>query len=286
MARRPEREVNVEKASTFAVIVNTSEIAVLLVFILYVAFTNVTSENKLFVQALAIGGGLMASWGALLDIREALQTRRRVRQIEDLETSNTQMDVLNHTLRAQRHDFLNHLQVVYSLLEMQEYKDATDYLDKVYGEIRSVSTVLRTQSTAVNALLKVKAAACADRGVELQMDIRSALEKLPIPSWEMCRVLSNLLDNALDALKQTEKPVIRLSISEDIRAFTFVVENNGPQIPAELRERMFEAGVSTKGEGRGMGLSIVRQTLEAHGATIALESAEGRTAFTVVVPKG
>ncbi len=282
---KASREVNVQKASLYAVVVNTAEIGVLLLFVLYVALTDITSENRYLIQWLAIGGGLMASWGALLDIREALRTRRRLRQIEDLETTNTQMDVLNHTLRAQRHDFLNHLQVVYSLLEMKEYRDATDYLDKVYGEIRSVSTVLRTQSTAVNALLKVKAGACEERGVDLRMDIRSALEQLPMPSWELCRVLANLLDNALDALKGTPAPYIRLSITEDLRSFTFEVANNGPAIDLGLRESIFEAGVTTKGEGHGMGLSIVRQTLAPYGGSIRCASDAAETAFTVVLPK-
>ncbi|NLI22863.1 MAG: GHKL domain-containing protein [Clostridiales bacterium] len=273
------------KASLYAVIVNVSEIAVLLAFVLYVAFSDITADNHRAIQTMAIIGGLMAGWGAFLDIREALLSRRRVRLIEDLEESNTQMDTLNHTLRAQRHDFLNHLQVVYSLMEMREYGEATDYLEKVYGEIRSVASFLRTKSTAVNALLKVKAGACADRGIDLQMDIKSALEGLTIPGWEMCRVLGNLIDNATDALKNVQQPTIRLTIAEDLRAFTFTIANNGPAIPEALRESIFEAGVSTKGEGRGMGLSIVRQTLSAHGGSVACESNAQETTFSVTVPK-
>ena len=170
-------------------------------------------------------------------------------------------------------------------MEMQEYGEATDYLEKVYGEIRSVSSFLRTKSTAVNALLTVKAGACAERGVDLQLDIKSSLENMKMPAWELCRVLANLIDNAVDALRGVENPAIRLNIAEDLRAFTFTVINNGPPIPEEFRERMFEAGVSTKGEGRGMGLSIVRQTLEAHGGTIACTSDAQETAFCVTVPK-
>lgn len=285
VSRRPSREIDLGKASLYAVIVNVSEIVVLVGFVLYVLLTDLSEKNHYAVQGLAILGSLMAGWGAFLDIREALLTRRRVRVIEDLEQSNTQMDTLNHTLRAQRHDFLNHLQVVYSLMEMQEYGEATDYLEKVYGEIRSVSSFLRTKSTAINALLKVKAGACAEHGVEMQMDIKSSLEGLKMPAWELCRVLGNLIDNAVDALKGTEHPVIRLSIAEDLRSFSFTVVNNGPPIAHELRERIFEAGVSTKGEGRGMGLSIVRQTLETYGGTIACESDERETAFCVTVPK-
>ena len=68
------------------------------------------------------------------------------------------------------------MQVVYSLLEMQEYGEATAYLERVYDAHRSVSSVLRTKMTAFNALLQVKSAACEERGITLEMDIRSTLE--------------------------------------------------------------------------------------------------------------
>ena len=285
MRRKPSRELNIGKASLYAVIVNVSEIVVLAGFVLYMLVSDITVENHNAIQGMAILGSLMACWGAFLDVREALLTRRRLRLIEDLEVSNTQMDTLNHTLRAQRHDFLNHLQVVYSLMEMSEYGEATDYLEKVYGEIRSISSFLRTKSTAVNALLKVKSGACADHGIDLQLDIKTPLDGLTVPSWEMCRVLANLIDNAIDALKNTENPQIQLTIAEDLRAYTFTIANNGTPIPVELRERIFEAGVSTKGEGRGMGLSIVRQTLENYDGEITCCSDDHKTAFCVVVPK-
>ena len=285
MSRRPSRDIDVGKASLYAVVVNVSEIFVLLGFVLYVLLSDITVHNLFAVRSLAILGSMMAGWGAFLDIREALLTRRRVRVIEDLEQTNTQMDTLNHTLRAQRHDFLNHLQVVYSLMEMKEYGEATDYLDKVYGDIRAVASFLRTQNTAVNALLKVKAGASADHGIDLQLDIKTSLEGLTMPGWEVCRVLANLIDNAIDALRGVPEPVIRLTIAEDLRAFIFTIANNGAPIPQELRERIFEAGVSTKGEGRGMGLSIVRQTLETYGGGIACQSDAQETTFCVTVPK-
>lgn len=285
MSRKPTREIDVGKASLYAVIVNVSEIVVLIGFVLYVLFTNISETNLYAIEGLAILASLMACWGAFLDIREALITRRRLRIIEELEETNTQMDTLNHTLRAQRHDFLNHLQVVYSLMEMQEYGDATDYLDKVYGEIRSISSFLCTRSTAVNALLKVKAGACAERGIELQLNIKSALDGLPIPVWELCRVLANIVDNAMDALKEQPAPRIAITIAEDLRTYIFTIANNGEPIPEDMLELIFEAGVSSKGEGRGMGLSIVRQTLDVYSATITVNSDEGETAFCVTVPK-
>ena len=98
-------------------------------------------------------------------------------------------------------------------------------------------------------------------------------------------MLANLIDNTLDALKTAVKPSIAITIAEQLRAHTFTVANNGAPIPPEMREKIFEAGVSTKGEGRGMGLSIVRQTLEAYGGTIDCMSDASETAFCVTVPK-
>lgn len=144
-----------------------------------------------------------------------------------LEEAYGQLENLNVTLRAQRHDFLNHMQVVGSLLEMQEYDEATRYIGRVYGDVLSVSSVLRTASPAVNALLQAKMAESERRGVLMRVQTESKWEGLPVQGWEMCRVLGNLIDNALDALKQTEAPCLTLTLSETRERFCFVLENNG-----------------------------------------------------------
>lgn len=148
----------------------------------------------------------------------------------------------------------------------------------------SVSSVLRTKMTAFNALLQVKSAACEERGIALEMDIRSTLEGLPVPPWELCCIIGNLMDNAMDAVEDVPGGRIRLTVTEDLRGFAFVISNNGAPIPEELRGRLFEPGVSTKGEGHGLGLSIVRTTLAEYGGTISLETGP-ETVFTVAVPR-
>lgn len=238
-------------------------------------------QSLLFIVVL---GATLAAWGAMIDIQEALRTRRRERTINELQVTNEQMDTLNLKLRAQRHDFLNHIQVVYSLLEMEEYAEATGYLERVYDELKSVSRVMRTKMTAFNALLQVKSAACEERGIALELDIRSTLEKLSVPPWELCCIIGNLMDNAMDAVADVPEARIRLSVSEDLRGFTFTIVNNGATVPEDMRESIFEPGVSTKGEGHGMGLSIVRKTLREFGGAIALDGGE-ETSFTVTVPR-
>lgn len=282
----PRLNPDVNKATMYAIIVNGIQIVALITFVLFVTLTDFGSDSRFSLQLVAVIGGIMACWGALIDIQEALRTRRRERTINELQITNEQMDLLNLKLRAQRHDFLNHVQVVYSLLEMQEYQEATAYLERIYDQLRAVSKVMRTHMTAFNALLQIKSAACEEHGVTFEMDIKSTLDHIPIPSWELCCIVGNLLDNAMDAVTAAQQPRIFLSVTEDLRSFSIAVQNNGSSIPPDMRERIFHAGVSSKGEGRGMGLSIVRQTLEEYGGSIGVTSNAHETSFTVSVPKG
>lgn len=283
MKNKRFEKFDVTKASTYAIVINAIQIAVLAVFVLYVLFVG-PNANRNALLFIAVLGAVIAAWGAGVDIQDALRTRGRERTINELQVTNEQMDALNLKMRAQRHDFLNHLQVVYSLLEMNENAEATAYLERIYNELHSVSRVLRTRMTAFNALLQVKSAVCEERGIALDMDIRSTLEGVPVPPWEMCCIIGNLMDNAMDAVADTPDARIRLSVTEDLRGFTFTIQNNGAAIPATLRERIFEPGVSTKGDGHGMGLSIVRKTLEGFGGAITLSNGE-ETVFTVTVPR-
>ena len=105
-----------------------------------------------------------------------------------------------------------------------------------------------------------------------------------MPPWEICCIIGNLINNAIDVVEGSRDARIVLTVRESVRGFTFTIENNGEPVPEELRERIFEPGISTKGEGRGMGLSIVRSTLAEFGGTIELAQGE-QTAFVVAVPR-
>ena len=279
-----KQQVDISKAVVYSVAINGVQIAAVMAIALYLLFSG---EQVLHQSAIRIGitvAALLVSFGAVVDIRDALGTRKALDRVMTMEHSMSALEELNNTLRAQRHDFLNHLQVVYSLMEMREYKDAQDYIERVYGDIRAVSRVLRTANPTINALLKVKLASCEKQGVKVELQITSAWKNLSIPGWEMCKVLANLIDNALDALKGTKNPCLTISLSEDLKSFRFCVANNGPDIPPQDIGRIFQPGVTTKSEGHGMGLFIVRGTLKEFGGDIEVTSG-GETVFTGWIPK-
>ena len=287
LLEKREPNVSVKKASIYAIVINGLQIALMLAIILATLIRPGNQVNELMVESILVMAAVVVIWGAVVDIREALSTRRLLSQLDDMDHTIEAMESLNNTLRAQRHDFLNHLQVVYSLMEMEEYGEANAYIEKVYGAITAVSRVMKTANPAINALLQVTLAACEKAGVQAEVNIQSAWKDLPVPGWEMCKVLSNLIDNALDALEEVE-PVgrrLRITLTEDLRSYRFSVANTGPMIPLKSQKAIFGAGITTKAAGHGMGLFIVKKTLNDRGGDIDVTSSPELTEFSGWVPK-
>lgn len=282
---RRQRNVDVKKASVFAIVINGMQVVLIVAIAAYVMLSPRELADMRVVRYIVCLAAAVVAWGGVVDIREALSTRKLLGQLDDMDDTISAMEDLNNTLRAQRHDFLNHLQVVYSLMEMKEYKEADAYIEKVYGSITAVSRVLKTANPAINALLQVKLAACEKAGVQVTLNIRSAWKNLPVPGWEMCKVLSNLIDNAIDALQEVSDRRLTLTLTEDLRSFRFSVSNNGPMIPLRSQTSIFQPGITTKAAGHGMGLFIVRKTLTDLGGDIKLVSDATHTEFAGFVPK-
>ena len=137
----------------------------------------------------------------------------------------------------------------------------------------------------INALLAAKVSDCEGKGVKVTLQIESAWSDLPIESWAMCRVLGNLIDNALDALRAVPEGELTIRLSESLHGYDFSVTNNGPMIPPNVAEKIFQRGFSTKGEGRGMGLSIVREIIDGAGGRLSVSSDERETTFSGTLPR-
>lgn len=280
-----QKNLEVKKATILAMVVNSLQILMVGVIVLYMYMTPGDIADLPLARALVAVAAAVVIWGGVIDIRDALDSRKLLQQLDDMDQTIEAQEDLNITLRAQRHDFLNHLQVVYSLIEMKEYKEANDYIERVYGSIASVGKVLRTANPAINALLQIKLGVCEKAGIQVKLDIRSAWKDLSIPGWEMCKVLGNLLDNAIDALQEVSDRRLTLTLTEDLKAFRFSVKNSGPMIPVKLQASIFQPGITTKAAGHGMGLFIVRRTVQEWGGDIRLISDAKETEFSGFIPR-
>lgn len=131
------------------------------------------------------------------------------------------------------------------------------------------------------AVLKSKARA---KSVAVVVDVEPGLPRVRGFAGELNQIWSNLLDNAIDAVPDSGRVEV-LAMREHQRAVIRVIDN-GPGIPATIRERIFDPFFTTKpvGQGTGLGLDIVRRLVHHNDGEISVESQPGRTEFRVVLP--
>jgi len=114
----------------------------------------------------------------------------------------------------------------------------------------------------------------------------------------LMQALLNLIRNAQDALSDTEQPEIELATSfragvsargengEEVRHLPLQINvtDNGPGIPDEMQDHIFQPFVSTKRDGQGLGLALVSKVAKAHGGLVEVRSRPGRTTFSILLP--
>ncbi len=277
------------KTTLLIILINLVQAALIAAVLLYIVDMGVGAELLsdpwiIILLAVSAAAVIINSMTAFRNRAGFIRSGHEFRLLED---TLARLEKLNTDLRAQRHDFMNHLQVVHSLIEMDEYKAAGEYIEKVYDDIQRVSRIMKTSIAAVNALLQAKLMTCEKHGIIMELDIRTQLKDLKIPSWEFCRVLGNLIDNAVYAVLESEdEKFIKVELSEDLDNYYFRVINRGAPIPDELTERIFEAGFTTKGDkGEGMGLAISRRIMDEYGGSIGLSAESGFTVFGGSIPR-
>src|SRR6185503_7805524 len=112
-----------------------------------------------------------------------------------------------------------------------------------------------------------------------------SIPRIPAYGSELNQVWTNLIDNAIDAVKGTGKICVGTSFEHDQVVVEIV--DNGPGIPADVQARMFEPFFTTKTVGKGTGLGLIisnRIVGDRHGGEIEFESKPGETRFKVRLP--
>lgn len=159
------------------------------------------------------------------------------------------------------------------------------------GELRLAWDSVDVRALVAQAASSIEAP-CKEAGILLHVDVDDAPEIVDGDTARLALVFSNILTNAL---KYTPAGgAIRVKASAEAGALRVAISDDGPGVPIEMRERVFEkffrvehyrAGGDQGVRGSGIGLYVAREVLAAHGGTIRCEEAEGGGArFVVKVP--
>ncbi|MFR8166435.1 MAG: sensor histidine kinase [Enterocloster sp.] len=192
------------------------------------------------------------------------------------------------TLRAFNHEFLNKLHVILGYLQTGQTQQAITFITNsslVSSQaIRQTADCLRVHQ--ICALVVGKLMHAAELGILLTVspDSRCMGKDLVMDVGDCVTLVGNLLENAIEELHGSKKEIreITLGIYASTEGTVITCEDTGRGIPAPVLERVFDNGFSTKGEGRGTGLHLVRQIVDRCGGEISIDTEEGEgTCFTL-----
>ncbi|TXS04559.1 sensor histidine kinase [Streptomyces sp. col6] len=223
--------------------------------------------------------------GAVVTLRDRTEVELLGRELDSTKG-------LLDALRAQDHEHANRLHTVLGYLDLDMPDSARSYVAGLTHARRATADNFadRVRVPMVSALLVGKAAVAAERGVTLRLSDRSRLPSRLIDARDVVTVLGNLIDNALDVVGGgSARPEVEVEIFVEADTVVTRVSDNGPGVPVELRETVFEEGWSTKESphhrGRGLGLAMVRSLAERYGGTARIAArAGGGAVFTVTFP--
>lgn len=222
------------------------------------------------------------------DVGRVLTLRDRTELFDALRALDGQRNITD-ALRAQAHEFSNNLHVIAGLIDLGRDEEAVSFIERVGGGSGTTyaESLRDVDDPAVAAVLVTKSATARERGVSFRVDPASTVADGAGP--DVITLIGNLVDNAIDSAGTGGS--VEILIRHDAgHGVEIVVSDDGPGVPRDLRDRIFETGVTTKApaegaHGRGIGLALVARIVARRGGEITLEEASGAGAvFRVVLP--
>jgi two-component system CitB family sensor kinase len=219
--------------------------------------------------------------GTVLTLRDHTELRSLTGELDSVRG-------LTEALRAQAHEAANRLHTVLTMVELGRTDEAIQLATAELAVAQQLTdqVVGAVEEPALAALLLGKSAQAGERGVELTIDGESRLAGSLLRGRDLITVVGNLIDNALEAVAETPMPRrVGVLVREEDGEVLVRVRDNGPGLSPDQAASAFRRGWSTKGDGHGIGLSLVRQVAERYGGSYDIHTApEGGAVISVRLP--
>lgn len=208
-------------------------------------------------------------------------------------TQQTYVDEINQmflAIRGQRHDFMNHVQTIQALAEMNKSSELVAYTKELTGEIRTMNDIIHIGNPAVAALIRSKTSQAETYKIRFACQFKGMLKlETGTKTFDFNRMIGNLIDNAFDeVLKYPEEHrYVSITCAQQDGSLELKVANTCRHAGSIIALPLFDAGFSTKrGEHQGLGLSIVRSIVEGYRGELSVAAvSEHMLEFTIRLPQ-
>jgi sensor histidine kinase regulating citrate/malate metabolism len=220
--------------------------------------------------------------GAVITLRDLTEFQKVAEEL---------VEVKNYTqaLRSQSHEFMNKMQSVSGLIQLGKYETALTLLHETTESHQDLISILNNafSTSAVSGILLGKHNRAKELNIQFEIEQTSHIPKgIIIPDNELVCIVGNLIENAFEALRESRQvsKKVWVKIYPHKGFLRITVIDNGPGISKAIQGFIFERGFTTKkGLNKGIGLSLVRQSVENLRGIIRIHCNK-QTVFMVRIP--
>ncbi len=226
-------------------------------------------------------GRIIGAMGSFTDISEIRNLTEKLNEIKSY----------TDALRAQHHEYLNKLNVISGLIQLKRYREVNDFIVSTVSTQQSISDLLRKNilTPSVSGLLIAKINKAREQHVDLLINPKSFLPRVSKKAAVyLVSIIGNIIENSIESLGRSSQQDKRIKIlfAGSPGDIEIRIADNGPGIPPELKDKIFEYGFSLNNSsgGRGIGLFLVKEQIGLLSGTLELVTG-GRTEFIIKIPK-
>lgn len=204
-------------------------------------------------------------------------------QRELIQTHYREVDNMYRQIRGWRHDYRNHIQTMKVLAEKEDLTSLRDYLDMLDTDLNTVDLAVKTGNPMADAIINSKISLAKSRGIPVKIDAHIPV-KLSMSELDLCCILGNLFDNAMEA---------SLKLPEDQRLIRVYMDMKGTQLYISFtnftadKKRQKQGGIfaSTKGQGHGFGLVRIDTIVDRLEGYLSRNSEDGAFTTEILLPQ-
>ena len=198
-----------------------------------------------------------------------------------VEQHYAEVENIYRKMREWRHDYHNHIQALATMLEQGDIEKAREFLFEIHDTLTKVDTVLKTGNTMVDAILNSKISLMYSKNIRVDATAKVPAE-LTVKDIDLCVIIGNLLDNAMDACEKLPEGsrFIRIYISVKGNHLYMSFTNSA----GKKQEKVGMLFRSTKGVLGGIGLSRVDSLVSQYGGYVTRASEDGGYTTEVILP--
>lgn len=247
-----------------------------------------TGETRDYVWIFVAIGLAMMNFMVFFLLEAILKRERKIRETEIVKERIEKETQLYYSIsenydlqRKMVHEFKNHISCIEELIKTERFHRLEDYLGDIDENLIGKVDSIDANHIIVNAILNTKYREAVEKGILMVLKVND-VSKIKLSDIDIVTILSNLLNNAIEACGKCEEKVIKVKfVMDDCQ--TVISVNNPMQVPPKMKQGNYMTSKNRNKDFHGYGINNIIDVVEKYHGKYFIECEDGFFKFTIII---